>query len=244
MNLAIDIGNTRTKIGIFKNADLIHTEVWETTDVDKLTAVITNHRVEKCIFSSTANLNADFLVWATQQKFIIKLDAITPIPITNQYATPHTLGKDRLAAVVGAFAFYPQQMCLIIDAGTCLTYEFLTAEAIYLGGNIAPGVRMRAQAMHEFTAKLPFVDLSKSVKHPIGNSTEEALRNGASWGTILETEGVINWCKNEFGAIKVILTGGDANFFNKNLKTETVVHHNLVLYGLNKILNYNVKFFE
>ncbi|MFK7935154.1 MAG: type III pantothenate kinase [Saprospiraceae bacterium] len=241
MNLAIDIGNTRTKIGVFDQANLIHKEVWEATDLAKLTALATNHCVEKCIFSSTAHLQATFLDWTKQFSTAIELDSLTPIPIVNQYSTPHTLGKDRLAAVVGAYAFYPQQNCLIIDAGTCITYEFLTAEGIYLGGNIAPGLRMRARAMHEFTAKLPLIDIENNIINPIGNTTVSAMQNGTTWGAILESVGTIDYCKQHFGTTKVILTGGDAAIFYQNLTQATTVHANLVLHGLNKILNYNVE---
>ena len=102
MNLAIDIGNTRTKVGIFQEDELLHTKVWETTDVEKLNTLATNHGVEKCIFSSTAHLQADFLAWVKQFSVSIELNTETLLPIENQYATPHTLGKDRLAAGVGA----------------------------------------------------------------------------------------------------------------------------------------------
>lgn len=241
MNLAIDIGNTRTKVGIFRGDELLHTEVWETTDVEKLKHLATNHDVEKCIFSSTAHLQVAFLEWTKQFSLSIELDSVTPIPIENQYATPQTLGKDRLAAVMGAYAFYPQQTCLIVDAGTCITYEFLTAEGVYLGGNIFPGLRMRARAMHEFTAKLPLVDIENNIINPIGNSTVSAMQNGATWGAILEAKGTIDYCNQHFGATKVILTGGDAAIFYQNLNYATTVHAHLVLHGLNKILNYNVQ---
>ncbi|MEL7020151.1 MAG: type III pantothenate kinase [Bacteroidota bacterium] len=241
MNLAIDIGNTRTKIGLFRANRLVHTQIWDRITVDKLKSIATNHALQNCIFSSTAHLHIDIPEVLQELSRTISLEASTPVPIDNQYATPHTLGKDRLAAVVGAHAFYPHNNCLIIDAGTCITYEFLTASGVYLGGNIAPGLRMRARAMHEFTAKLPLVSIDEPTDSPIGNSTHAALHNGVVWGAQLEIMGTIDYCTQHLGTTRVILTGGDATLLHRQLSHPTVVHPHLVLHGLNKILNYNVE---
>ncbi len=153
------------------------------------------------------------------------------------------MGKDRLAAVAGAYARFPGQTCLVVDAGTCITYDWLNAEAAYLGGNIAPGIRMRLQAMHAFTDRLPAVEM-RTEPNQIGQSTAAALRNGAQWGAVLEIDGYRAWSEAQFGPTKLVLTGGDADFLANKLKSEIFVNHHLVLIGLNQILEYNVKRLE
>lgn len=241
MNLTIDIGNTRIKLGIYDGGQLVERQTWEEWELEKLIFLTTNQNVQNVILSNVGRAVPaaieDFLV---HNFFFIRLDTQTPLPIQNAYKTPETLGKDRIAAVVGAFDMFPNQNCLAIDAGTCITYEFLTKEGIYLGGNIAPGLEMRFKAMHHFTSKLPLVK-SGETENLIGYSTQSAMQNGVQWGIILEMEGIIDWCRSEWGEINVILTGGDANFFVKSLKSQIFVNPNLVLQGLNKILNHNVE---
>ncbi|MFN7115488.1 MAG: type III pantothenate kinase [Saprospiraceae bacterium] len=241
MNLTIDIGNTRIKLGIYREGQLLERQTWQEWDLEKLITLTTNQKVKNVILSNVGRdvptVIIDFL---EKNCFFIRLDTQTPLPIQNAYRTPETLGKDRIAAVVGAFDMFPYQNCLAIDAGTCITYEFLTKAGVYLGGNIAPGLEMRLKAMHHFTAKLPLVKMAET-ENLIGYSTQSAMQNGAQWGAILEIEGIIDWCRSEWGEINVILTGGDADFFVKSLKSQIFVNPNLVLQGLNKILNYNVE---
>jgi len=171
--------------------------------------------------------------------FCLLLSETTPLPFQNLYRTPQTLGKDRLAVVAGSQALFPGQTCLVVDAGTCITYEILTAEGAYTGGNIAPGLRMRLQAMHTFTAKLPLTEPGET-EIRIGYDTRSALMNGAQEGILFEIEGYANYCREQFGAVQVLLTGGDADFLSKKLKSEIFVDQNLVLRGLDQILSYNV----
>jgi type III pantothenate kinase len=161
------------------------------------------------------------------------------LPIQVAYQTPQTLGKDRIAAVVGALALFPAENCLVIDAGSCITYEFLQATGVYLGGNIAPGVNMRLRAMHEFTARLPQVDL-QAVEQWIGSSTAKAMNNGALLGVVLEIVGYAQKWAAERGNIRSILTGGDAPRLLEALPIKVEHEPDLVLIGLNKILKHNV----
>lgn len=242
VNLAVDIGNSRTKAGIFDGAQkMIATQQWDHFVSDQLLELATNHNINNVIFSSVNDtLSEAHIEPFAKQFYCIQLDAQTPLPIDNHYSTPETLGKDRLAAIVGAFELYPGEHCLVIDAGTCITYEVLEAGGHYRGGNIAPGLQMRLKAMHHFTKRLPAV-APEQVEDPIGKSTTHAMQNGATLGLLLEIEGFIDLCCKLFGKIRVILTGGDADFLALQLKREIFVHHNLVLQGLNKILSYNVK---
>lgn len=244
MNLVIDIGNTRTKAGLFRNGKLEYREARENREIGDLLALATNHKAENVILSTVADAVATPLREALASRFFfMELSAATPLPIKNLYRTPETLGKDRLAAVVGAYALYPGQACLVVDAGTCITYDLLSSGGDYLGGNISPGIAMRLKAMHTFTARLPLV-APGPLEEWIGDSTEAALRNGGQLGALLEAEGYLRYCRSRFGAIHGIFTGGDADFFAKNLKSEIFVNHNLVLIGLDQILNYNVKRLE
>lgn len=241
INLAVDIGNTRAKLGLFRGNQLLSTAVWAQWGVKDFLAYTTNHAVESVILSSTAGKKADELVafFSTRFKYL-GLDHLTPLPIRNAYQTPETLGKDRLAAVVGAYALFPGKTCLVIDAGTCITYDILDNTGAYLGGNISPGLRMRLKAMNAFTASLPLVEAGP-FGPLVGKTTETALRNGAQWGILLEMDGMITLVKKQFEEIMVILTGGDADFFVNQLKSEIFAASDLVLTGLNKILTYNVE---
>ncbi|KAA3636402.1 MAG: type III pantothenate kinase, partial [Bacteroidetes bacterium] len=131
---------------------------------------------------------------------------------------------------------------LVIDAGSCITYDILTQNGRFLGGNISPGKKMRLKAMHSFTENLPLPEESETDIN-WGNTTNTALLNGAHLGAVLEMQGFIELCNSEFGATNVFLTGGDADFFANKCKKKIFVHPNLVLTGLNKILNYNVEEF-
>lgn len=241
MNLAIDIGNTRTKIGVFQGAKLLEKRIWENWKSQDLFQLITNQKIENIILSTVGeSVKEDLRQYFRSGFCYIELESHTPLPIRNLYRTPETLGKDRLAAVIGAYQLYTAEACLVIDAGTCITYDFLSADGAYLGGNIAPGLGMRLAAMHHFTARLPQVEIEEN-DQLIGQSTHSAMQNGGVLGMMLEIEGYIQFAQSRFGQINVILTGGDADFFAKKMKNEIFVNHNLVLVGLNKILNYNVE---
>jgi type III pantothenate kinase len=244
LNLAIDIGNTRTKAAVFNDGALVQHEEWPNGSVPNFLEYATNQAVQNIILSNVAGaVHLDVQEQLQHHFRFFELHPATPIPISHEYETPETLGKDRLAAVVGAYALFPRQHCLVVDAGTCITYDWLSAEGIYLGGNIAPGLSMRLQAMHRFTARLPEVAPGHSAGR-IGQTTEMAMRNGAQEGISLEIEGYQHWSAAKFGRIKTILTGGDAIFLANRLKSEIFVNHHLVLLGLNKILEYNVKRLE
>jgi type III pantothenate kinase len=243
--LAIDIGNTRTKIGIFEHKNLLEKVAkgqFSTTEIIDLA----NHFDAKyLIISSVAAPDPVFVATLSHHFHLVELSADTPLPFINTYRTPQTLGKDRLAAVAGAMALFPQQNCLVVDGGTCIKYELLTADGRFLGGNIAPGLLMRTKAMAHFTARLPVVDLDMPT-NAVGDSTETALQNGAFRGTILEIQGFYALYASELGSeLSVILTGGDAEFLNKYLSfTSQVVQNDLTLIGLNEILDLNIKHFS
>ncbi len=243
LNIAIDIGNTRAKAGFFRDGKLEEQWFWEHEkfSFQQLESIATNHQAQNIILSTVRQSPEGGDGWSSLQAqfFCLLLSGATPLPFQNLYRTPHSLGKDRLAAVAGAQALFPDQNCLVVDAGTCITYEILTASGEYIGGNIAPGLKMRLQAMHAFTARLPLEEPGET-ESGIGYDTRSALINGATEGLRFELEGYIHYCQQHFGAVRVLLTGGDADFLSKNGKSEIFVDQNLVLRGLDQILSYNV----
>jgi type III pantothenate kinase len=241
LNLIIDIGNTRTKLGIFGKEKLIRKAILEKSwGVKELQTSIAKRKIENVAVSTVAGLSEKTESFLKKYNFYLKLSASTPLPIKNTYETPETLGNDRLAVVIGAQYSYPEKGCLVIDAGTCITYDFISSKGVYHGGNITPGINMRLKAMHSFTANLPLVKRKKLLS-PIGKDTNSSLLTGGQLGAILEMEGFINLYKAKFGLLNVILTGGDAEYFANKMKTKIFVNSNLVLIGLNQILKYNVQ---
>jgi type III pantothenate kinase len=241
MLLALDIGNTRTKIGLFQGEKLVEKRVWAHDSPAEWATFLEQTKAEKAIFCSVAEPN-EALENALRTRFDTwELTHETPLPFRNAYRTPHTLGKDRLAASAGAQALFPGKNCLVVDCGTCIKYELLSADGTYLGGNIAPGAAMRLRAMHHFTARLPEAPMQMP-DQPLGDSTESALQNGALRGAALEIQGFVQLFSQQLAPLQVVLTGGDAAFFApflniKNLKTEP----DLTLFGLRHILNFNLK---
>jgi type III pantothenate kinase len=171
---------------------------------------------------------------------VIWLTSEIEVPVKNNYSTPHTLGMDRLAGVVGAFQLYPGTNCLVVDAGTTITCDFLDEEGHYQGGSITPGIDMRFKSLSEYTDKLPLVESDWDSPPFIGNNTEGSIRSGVLNGVVSEIEGIIRRYDHKFSNLKVIICGGDAQYFESRLKDSIFAPH-LVLIGLNSILMYHVQ---
>jgi type III pantothenate kinase len=240
LNLVIDIGNTLTKLSVFKNTDMVYIETMGTASSIPISKVLTDFReIDKCIISSVAHIPPDLLTNLSKLNInTIILDVNTRLPFNVFYKTPDTLGKDRIAVVAGAYLLHPDQDLLVIDAGTAITYEVLTKDKEYLGGNISPGLDMRFRALNQFTAKLPLLAQHNEFSL-IGKSTNEAIINGVQNGLIFEIEGTIRALKTVYTNLIVLLTGGNAGFVELNLKYDIVVVPNLTLIGLNAILETN-----
>jgi type III pantothenate kinase len=240
MNLCIDIGNTKSKIALFKQDKLI--ERWSRKNIseDWLTKFLEEHQVEAAIVSNTRDYNIALKKVLESLPYFIQLDHHTALPIKNHYSTPETLGRDRLAVVCAAYGLYPNQNILVIDAGTCITLDAISKKGDYFGGSIHPGLTMRYKALNNYTGKLPFVK-KQVMRELVGNSTENAILSGVSYAVVKEMDGMIEDYKVKYGELKVIITGGDASFFVSQLKSKIFAHSNLVLAGLNKILKYNVE---
>lgn len=237
MNLVIDYGNSGAKVGIFDQQNLVERTAFPSSD--ELRKYLQQTKAQYAIISSVNENAADMASWlpAGLKSFI--LDPSLPLPVKNRYATPSTLGVDRLAGVCGAQEMFPNNHCLVIDAGTCITYDIIDRDRNYLGGGISPGLSMRFKAVHTFTTKLPLVSPAEHVKL-IGDSTETCIQSGVVNGILAEMEGIIQQYQAKFEGLKVILCGGDARFFENQLKASIFAIPELVLFGLNSILIYNV----
>ena len=241
MYLALDIGNTRVKAGIFEGGRLVRQAKWTGHAFMELPDWLEGQTVQAAIVSSVAADNPETPDWLREKTEVLELGSKTPLPFRNTYATPETLGNDRVAAVAGAQARFPGRSCLIVDCGTCIKYELLTADGVFLGGNIAPGLRMRIQAMHVFTARLPEVEMIMPAS-PVGASTTTALQNGALRGAVLEINGFADLFRERLPGQLLVLSGGDARFLMPLLsQQEIVLEEHLILYGLHAILLYNLE---
>jgi len=240
MNLVIDIGNTLTKHAVFKRGKIIFQKRYEPSAfLTYIKEVFEAYpRINYAIISSVKPLvNKEVEVLSLFCK-VHELSSSSRQPFVNKYQTPASLGLDRVALASGAHCLYPQENVLVIDAGTCITYDFVNDHGRYLGGSISPGMGMRYRAMHEQTAKLPLLR-PDVIRGLIGNSTETSMHFGVLNGITDEIDGAINRYKQEYGLLTVILTGGDAQIFAKRLKNSIFANSNFLLEGLNFLLEYN-----
>lgn len=238
MNLCIDFGNTNVKASVYDGGLEHYYYKDRELPIEKLDEICNLYAIERAIVSSTRDLKEDWIQHLSSKTHLLLLDEKTKVPITNEYESPETLGKDRIAGVVGASVLFPKENCIVIDAGTCITMDFIDKGGLYHGGNISPGIYMRRQAMHDFTDKLPLVDFEYPTSF-IGVNTTTALQNGILRGTIYELDSFIQSIIDKFGPTNVILTGGDTKFFEEHLKFTIFASPNLILVGLNEILQIN-----
>lgn len=237
MNAVIDFGNTFAKLGFFEQNTLI--EIQKGLEMDALKQALEAKSPEYLIISSvTKSLEELELLFEEYQNKLI-LTPKTQLPIQKDYDTPQTLGADRLAAAVGATVLFPNEACVIVDMGTAIKYDYVNAQNAFCGGIISPGMRIRFEALHSFTKRLPLVE-PEGIPNLIGKSTKTCIQSGVINGIIAEINGIIN-NYNQLGNCRVILCGGDAPFFESQIKMANFVSPNLVLIGLNRILLYNVE---
>lgn len=240
MNLVIDVGNTQTKLAWFEQGKLSETVRIDNQSSDVLHDLLISKPASRAIISSTGDIDQGLSQTLEKTKTsVTTLDHQTPLPITLSYRTPETLGRDRIAAAAGARYVCPFCNVLIVDMGTAITVDFINTEGIYMGGNISPGLQMRFRALHEFTARLPLVQ-KDSAFAAFGSDTVSAISAGVQQGIIFEINSYIDEFARKHPACEFIITGGDAGFFVSKLKRSIFVIPDLVLKGLNYILEYNV----
>lgn len=241
VNLCIDWGNTHVKAAIFEN-DSIQKQFSFPGDValERVSAIIDLYNPSNAILSAVTKHTEELahLVKARIKSFV-KLDGYTRVPINNAYVSSETLGADRIAGVVGAYAQFPDKNNLVISLGTCITYNLMQKNKTFRGGAISPGLHMRFKAMHTFTDLLPEVSADGDLLL-LGYDTETCMRSGAINGMAAEIDGMISTFAAQYPDFNAILTGGDAPHFATLIKSKIFADPDLVLKGLNLILNYNV----
>lgn len=241
MNLIVDVGNTLVKAAVFQKDRLQKVEAFEKKLFEKKIQYFFEKfpQIEYSILSSVQNHPKHWENILQQHSNYLQLSSSTPVSFINNYASPKTLGIDRIALMEAASKKYNSKNVLVIDAGTCITYDFLNNKNEYLGGVISPGLHMRARAMSEFTSKLPFVEV-KNFEHSIlGNNTQQCLEIGVVKAAALEIDGFINEYRETFQDLTVILTGGDSQILSNNVKNSIFATSNFLLEGLNQILEFN-----
>ena len=195
-------------------------------------------KIKGLILSSVNHFSSETLQELKLKCTLLIVDSDIKIPFKNDYLSPKTLGSDRVALISASINRFSNKNVLIIDAGTCITFDFITNSNSYLGGAISPGIEMRYKALHQNTANLPLLE----VKRPqclIGNSTNNSIHSGVVNGVLKEIEGVIGEYEKKYNDLKVILTGGDGNFLSKQLKSSIFANSNFLLEGLNNLLEFN-----
>ena len=242
MNLIIDVGNTYAKIAVYSKKKLLVKKVEPHHNVSKTTeALLNKHKsINKGIISSVGRLSKLDVKFISKRVELVELNHKTKLPFKNSYKTPKTLGVDRIALVSASVEQFPNNNVLIIDAGTCITYDFITKKNEYLGGAISPGIRIRYSALNNLTANLPLLE-TKSPKKLIGASTSESIHSGIINGVLNEIDGVIDDYSENYEDLTVILTGGDTKFLSKRLKSSIFANSNFLLEGLNYLLEFNIK---
>jgi len=240
MNLVIDVGNTQIKVAIFDRVSLVHKDNFKATKIlSRLDELASIYPINEVIISHVAKIDLEELDQLKSLFKVLVLNHDTKLPFTNNYLTPKTLGVDRIALMAGAVSQFPKKNVLVIDAGSCITYDFVNDNGVYYGGSISPGIEMRYKAVNSFTANLPLLDKKNEIPE-IGNSTENAIHQGILNGVIQEIDGVIQQYKDKNQKLTVVLTGGDTIFLAKNIKSSIFAIPNFLLEGLNSILIHNI----
>ncbi|WP_178983400.1 type III pantothenate kinase [Winogradskyella helgolandensis] len=242
MNLIVDVGNTYVKFAVFNDTDLIYKSSFKLKEfkIQYKTLKKEFPKLEKAIISSVGHLSVEQVQLIKNDLNVIELTSDLNFPFKNDYQTPKTLGVDRIALVCASVNQFPNKNVLIIDAGTCITYDFITKENHYLGGAISPGLRLRYVSLNNLTANLPLLE-TKLPDSVIGDTTESSIHSGVVYGAIKEIDGVIDQYREDNSDLTVILTGGDTKFLSNQLKNTIFAKSNFLLDGLNFILEYNSK---
>ncbi len=239
MNIIFDEGNTRTKVAWFDTGKLIETHILNEEE-GELEKLLIKHSAERAIVSSVVG-DRLFRQVKTKSDFpVFQLTHNLRLPYKMDYATPETLGLDRIALAAAAASLHSGKNCLVIDAGTCITYDLITDKSVYLGGAISPGLQMRFKAVNHFTAKLPLVS-AEDFQDLVGDSTASSIASGVVTGIKEEVRGTIQRYEERFPQLITIITGGDAGLFDALLKNSIFAAPEFLLRGLNNILDYHAE---
>ncbi|WP_139956301.1 type III pantothenate kinase [Flavicella sediminum] len=240
-NLIIDAGNSRIKVFVFERDSIVFSFVSDENDFEeKIKNIFIEHEIFNTIVSSVGALTKKIAAILKNVSAVVWLNSQTKVPFINSYKTPITLGVDRIALMSAASFLFPNKNVLVIDAGTCITFDILSETNNYLGGAISLGLQMRFTALHNFTENLPLLTID-NFKNFIGDDTNSCIGSGVVQGAISEIDGVISEYKCRFSDLTVVLTGGDAYYLSKRLKNSIFANPNFLAEGLNSILTHNTQ---
>lgn len=241
MLLAVDIGNTKIKAAVFEGTVLLEKFVFDKNETQKnIENIFLQHsKIQETVLSSVGNDDFGLLSELDKRSELVTISHTSQFPFQNKYATPATLGIDRMVLSAGGVLLYPGKNRLVIDAGTCITYDFTDSNDNYLGGAISPGLQLRYNAMHNFTAKLPLL-YPEMPQEYIGKSTNAAMHSGVVNGMLHELEGFVGQYNEQYQELTIILTGGDAEFLAKRLKNTIFANSNFLLESLNLLYLYTI----
>ncbi len=243
MNLILDIGNSRVKVAVVDGDNVLEYAASESYDVEVVKNFARKYDITRSIVSSTRGLQAEVVESVREVVgHCLLFDADVAVPLRVNYSTPHTLGRDRLAAAVGAREIFGEGDMLIVDFGTAITIDLVTREGGFEGGVISPGVSLRFRALHEFTASLPLCCASEQeLELEVARTTQDAITQGVMNGVSYEIEGYISRFLQKYDKLSVIFVGGDAKFFEKRIKNTIFANRELLFRGLSRILDYNAE---
>ena len=240
MNLVVDIGNSTLKVAIFDKKLMTSKFIYTNQSLNIFSDLFKNNVIDNCLISNVSTIDKNILDFLKINSNLFSINESINLPFINLYKTKNTLGHDRIALVSAAAIDFPDQNTLIIDTGTCITYDFKNSENEYLGGGISPGIQMRFKSLNSQTSKLPLSTINLDYKL-IGDDTNSSINSGVVHGVISEINGIINQYQERFKNIKIILTGGDSNFLLKKIKNTIFADQNFLLKGLNYLLENNIK---
>lgn len=240
-NLIVDSGNTTIKMFLFYDGEIAQKMVCSELPelLPTLKASVSLDNIDRCIVSSVSISQSEIAEVLRPFFPVLEFSPRLNLPIIIKYGTPETLGSDRVAAVVGAVSRYPDRNVLVIDSGTAITYDIVTDKREYLGGNISPGLKTRFRALHNFTGKLPLLQVDDSMEGLFGTNTNEAIGLGVQNGILYEVEATVREFSRRFDDLLVVFTGGDSFFFEKRINFSNFAEPYLVAFGLNEILEFN-----
>ena len=237
MNLTLDIGNTQSKLAVFNNS-LVFVKTFNSKfiidEIDNFLLLYPD--IKNLIVCSVTDINLNLEKYNFNNVHFVS--ANSNIPFENLYLSKNLLGNDRIALVSSASISYPGKNVLVIDAGSCITYDFINDKNQYLGGAISPGLKMRYKSLNEFTSKLPLVSV-ESLDKLIGNQTIDSINVGVVNGLVFEIEGFVRQYLSEYDNLTVILTGGNSDFLSNQLKISIFANENFLLEGLNNLIKLN-----
>ena len=240
LNLVIDLGNSSLKVALFDKNVMINKFIYSNQSLDYILDIYNNNTIDNSIISNVSTIDKNILDFLKINSNLFSINESINLPFINLYKTKNTLGHDRIALVSAAAVNFPGQNILIIDVGTCITYDFKNSKNEYLGGGISPGIQMRFKSLNSETSNLPLLTINLDNKL-LGDDTDSSINSGVINGVISEIDGLINQYQERFKNIKIILTGGDSDFLLNKIKNTIFADQNFLLKGLNYLLEDNIK---